>query len=290
MMHVRRFGEAELFQIAEFTGPTHDAEWMLPDLPPGLMQANAAWLAPRFWLPATNRLVFTMQIFVLKYRDKIILIDTGVGNYKSRVAASHHMLNTPMLDWLAGIGAAPDAVTHVVHTHLHGDHIGWDTILRDGVWTPLFRNAVHHLPRLDFTIFKARQEAGDWLPHGPPFADSILPVVAAGLAAFVDPGDVVADCLKAIAAPGHTEGQLIYSMQLDGLEFIFCADVLHSPVQLLLPDINSRWCELQDAARRSRRALLTYAADSGATLFPAHAAGLAGWKIGRRDRAFCLQS
>jgi glyoxylase-like metal-dependent hydrolase (beta-lactamase superfamily II) len=290
MLHHRNLGRADLFQIVEFTGPTHDAGWMFPDLPVGAMAAHAAWLAPRYWLPTTDRLIFAMQLFVLKHEDRIIVIDSGVGNGKPRAASSQHMLNTPVIDWLAGIGAPPERVTHVVHTHLHGDHIGWDTVWRDGAWRPLFGNALHCLPRAEYALFHERTAAGDWQPHGPPFADSILPVVAAGLAAFVDPGDLVAGCLEASAAPGHTAGQLVYSLRLGGQHYVFAGDVVHSPIQLARPGVNSRWCELPDAARATRLALLARAADGGATLFPAHASGLQGWRVDRDGEAFRLRA
>src|SRR4051812_14113361 len=76
MLYSRKIGPAELFQITEFTGPTHDAGWMLPELSRETLNANAAWLSPGYWLPHTNRLVFTMQLFVLKMSDRIIIIDT----------------------------------------------------------------------------------------------------------------------------------------------------------------------------------------------------------------------
>jgi glyoxylase-like metal-dependent hydrolase (beta-lactamase superfamily II) len=160
MLYSRRIGAIELFQITEFTGPTHDAQWMLPGLSRETLDAHVSWLSPGFWLPHTNRLIFTMQLFVLKMSDRIIIIDTGVGNHKTRRAGSHHMLNTPMSEWLEGIGAEPDKVTHVVQTHLHGDHVGWNTSMVDGRWEPFFPNATYYFPVTDFAVFKSRYESG----------------------------------------------------------------------------------------------------------------------------------
>jgi glyoxylase-like metal-dependent hydrolase (beta-lactamase superfamily II) len=290
MLSSRRIGAAELFQITEFTGPTHDAQWMLPQLSRETLDAHAAWLSPAFWLPHTNRLIFTMQLFVLKMSDRIIVIDTGVGNHKTRCADSQNMLNTPMSDWLKGIGAEPDKVTHVVQTHLHGDHVGWNTQNVDDRWEPFFPNATYYLPAIDFAVFQSRYEDGERDLYGGPFADSVLPVTELASTRFVQDGDEIADCLVAQAAPGHTEGQLIYSLHIsDKPECIFTADVFHSPMQVLFPEVNSRWCELPEVARKTRQALLHHAAKISAVLFPAHAVGLGGWQITGQGDRFLVQ-
>lgn len=290
MLYSRKIGPAELFQITEFTGPTHDAGWMLPGLSRETLAANASWLSPDYWLPHSNRLVFTMQLFVLKMRDRIIVIDTGVGNRKTRRAGSQNMLNTPMADWLKGIGAEPEKVTHVVQTHLHGDHVGWNTHLVDGRWEPFFPNATYCLPKTDFAVFKARYDAGERDLYGAPFADSVLPVVNTNTVRFVENGDEIADCLTAKSAPGHTEGQLTYTLRVgDGCKYVFAADVFHSPIQVLFPAVNSRWCELPDRARATRLMLLDEAADSAAVLFPAHARGLDGWHVSRQGDGYAVR-
>ncbi len=294
MLHVRKLGAARLFQIVEFVGPTHDADWMLPGLPEGMLSENTAWIAPQFWMPRTNRLVFSIHLFVLKYEGRVILIDTGVGNHKPRLSATQNMLNLPTLDWLKAISAGPDDVTHVVHTHLHGDHIGWDTVLQEDGWQPLFTKAIHYVPRLDFEAFSAKAAEGGWERHVGPFVDSFLPVLAAGLVEFIEPGDRVADCLAAEAAPGHTPGQVTYALQVDEQEYIFAADVLHSPIQVLCPTVNTRWCELPEQARETRARLFAHAADRHAILFPAHFAsgnaGLEGWGIDRQGEGFTLRA
>jgi glyoxylase-like metal-dependent hydrolase (beta-lactamase superfamily II) len=290
MLHSRKIGPAELFQITEFTGPTHDADWMLPALSRETLDAHASWLSPDFWLPHTNRLVFTMQLFVLKMSDRIIVIDAGVGNRKARRACSQNMLNTPMADWLKGIGAEPNKVTHVVQTHLHGDHVGWNTHLVDGRWEPFFPNATYYFPKTDFDVFKARYESGERDLYGGPFEDSVLPVIDTSTIRFLQDSDEIADCLIASAAPGHTEGQLIYTLCVDdGRKYVFAGDVFHSPIQVLFPHVNSRWCEQQGAARETRQALLHSAAKTSAILFPAHANGLDGWRIASQGSGFSVQ-
>lgn len=288
MLQTRFLKHAALHQIAEFSGPTHDAGWMLPDLSPQAFTAAADWLAPRYWLPPTNRLVFTMQAFVIKTGAEIILVDTGVGNHKERPAPSQSHLNTPFLDWLAGIGCAPEHVTHVVHTHLHGDHVGWNTQMVDGRLEPTFPNATYYMPSEDWRVFNERRSRDDLAYHTIPFDDSVRPIVEAGLAKFIDPGDSIADILTALPAPGHSPGQLAYELRDGDEQLLFAADVLHSPLQVLHPQVNSRWCEIPDLARRTRLDLLNRAANEHLTWLSAHAFGLDGWQIHRTAGGFAI--
>jgi glyoxylase-like metal-dependent hydrolase (beta-lactamase superfamily II) len=289
MMYSRPLGGgAELVEIIEFHAPTHDAQWMLPDAEPRTLNANVCLLKNRFWTPQTNRLVFTYQLWLLKMRDAIVLIDTGCGNHKHRVSPYQDKINTPVIDWLKAVGAPPEKVTHILHTHLHSDHVGWNTRLLDGGWVPTFPNATYHMPKLDYELFHSHSAVsmGPEMYDGV-MADSVTPVMQAGLVRFIESGDEVAGLL-AIPTPGHTPGHLAYAFRHQGDEIIFAGDVLHSPVQVLCPEVNSRWCETPSLARLSRQKLLRRAAESDAAVFPAHAMGIHGWRIGRTSEGFSI--
>lgn len=289
MINSRMLGTGvELYQVIEFHGPTHDAQWMLPGVTPESLEENLSWMSPDYFMPITNRLVFTFQLWLLKTSDGFVIIDTGVGNSKTRLAPSQHMLNNPVIDWLKAIGAAPESIRHVVCTHLHGDHVGWNTQLVDGRWEPTFPNATYHLPRIDWEVYSERRSAGTLQRvFEEPLKDSVMPIVEAGLARFIDDGDEAAG-LVACAAPGHTPGNMIYRLNTDGQEYLFTGDVIHSPIQILHPQINSRWCELQDTARVSRVDLLKQAAANNATILPAHAKSMKGWQVRRAGEQFSL--
>jgi glyoxylase-like metal-dependent hydrolase (beta-lactamase superfamily II) len=278
----------EIVQIIEFSGPTHDADWMLPGLSQAALRANASWLTPSFWIESTNRLVFTMQLWLLKASDRIVVIDTGVGNAKMRPSPYQSMINTPVMDWLEAVGAPPDKITHVVHTHLHGDHVGWNTRQEDGRWQPTFPNATYYVPSDDWRAYKSRYDAGEQDLLGGSFADSVMPIAQAGLMRLFGDGDEIADCLRVHAAPGHSPGQVMLALRQSDQHCIFSGDVLHSPMQVLFPDVNSRWCELPDVARATRHKLLADAAATNATIFPAHAAGLHGWNVARRGEGYSV--
>ena len=289
MMFSRPLGDkAELVEIIEFHAPTHDVQWMLPDVTPQMLHSNASLLRDRFWAPRTNRLVFTYQVWLLKMREAIVLIDTGCGNHKQRVSPYQNQINTPVIDWLQAVGAPPDQVTHVLHTHLHSDHVGWNTRLIDGRWLPTFPNATYYMPQLDYQLFKEHR-ALSMQPemYDPVIADSVVPILDAGMVRFIKPGDEVAG-LRATATPGHTPGHLTYTLRLGADVIIFAGDVLHSPLQVTCPHVNSRWCEDARLARESRHALLCQAVETDAAVIPAHAKGLHGWRIGRTRDGFSV--
>lgn len=286
MLKHRKIGELDLFLINEFTGPTHDRDFMLPDSTWGQMIEHRALLENRYWLPLTDRLIFTQQIFVLKHKDAVVLIDTAVGNFKSRNSGWQHKHNLPTLDYLKGVGAGPDDVTDIVITHLHADHVGWNTIPSGNGWAPAFPNAVYHAGKVDYDDMRSRFEKDRSLQNGS-FADSVVPIVEVGLMQFYRPGDrLTALEIEVFEAPGHTPGQSGFVLRHDGETVIFSADVFHSPLQVYYPDINSRWCELPEHARGTRKALLERALEPNTVVMPAHSFTVDGWKVSRSGEGY----
>src|ERR1700722_2628417 len=155
MMHTRMIGAATVSNIIEYSGPTHDPDFLFPELPPGLLEANEHWLSPDHWSARLRKFIVTVQIWVVRAGAAVIVIDTGVGNRKPRKAARMNQLNTLVPAWLAAVSAGPEEVTHVVHTHMHIDHVGWDTRLDGDSWVPMFPNARYLYPRSDFEKISA---------------------------------------------------------------------------------------------------------------------------------------
>lgn len=268
MLHSHQLGAIRATGIVEYFGPTHVPSATFPDFDPVRFAVEKAKLAPHQYAAVVDRLIVAIQIWIVHAGPNVIVIDTGVGNAKPRPTPRMNMLNTLALQWMEAAGAPPDKVTHVVMTHLHSDHVGWNTRLAGDRWQPTFVNARYHLPAKDFAYFKDRHERG--LVRESSFADSVLPVVDAGLADFVSPGDEIAHTLVAEAAYGHTPGQLNYRIRSDGSEGVFSGDIFHSPLQVAVPEWNTAFCVDADAARATRAAFLASAADSGALVMPCH--------------------
>jgi glyoxylase-like metal-dependent hydrolase (beta-lactamase superfamily II) len=267
----RRLGDARVFRVLEYSAPTHDPSFLFPDLAQDRLDAAADWLGPAHYIAHMNKLIVTIQIWGVEIGDKLILIDTGVGNAKPRGVPRMAMLNNRVLEWLEAAGAAPDRVTHVVSTHLHVDHVGWNTV-RDGAgWRPTFPNAEYIVPRKEYAHYEELLAEGSDPLVEESWTDSVVPVMEAGqMTLFDEETDTVADILRPEAVPGHTVGMTGYRIGEDDEEGFFCADVFHSPVQIAHPEINTAYCALPEVARTTRARVLSEAADRGTLLMPMH--------------------
>ena len=273
MIHHHTIGDARIIGVIEYSGPTHPPDFLYSGVDKAerdaVLKANASWLAPNHYVPHMDRLIVTIQLWVVHAGGNVIVIDTGVGNRKPRPAERMDRLNTLVLPWLEAIGAGPDQVTHVVMTHLHTDHVGWNTVEKDGQWVPTFPKARYLLPQAEFDYWKKLYDKGEAV-NGGSFADSVLPVLDAGLVDFMDGTKDVAGCLTPEPVPGHAPGMLSFRLRSRGEEGLFCADILHNAIQIVRPDWNDRYCLWPDKALESRAAGLKRACERGALLMPMH--------------------
>src|SRR4051812_32382059 len=275
MIHHHSVGDARITGVIEYSGPTHDPAFLYPGVDKAArdtaLKASASWLAPNHYAPAIDRLIVTVQIWVVRAGGNVIVVDTGVGNRKVRAAAERmDRLNTLVMPWLESIGAGPDQVTHVVMTHMHTDHVGWNTVEKDGQWVPTFPKARYLFPRDEFDYWQAQYDKGDTGVNGGSHVDSVLPIVEAGLADFMDGKSEVAGCLAPEPVPGHAPGMLSFRLRSRGEEGLFTADVMHNAIQIVRPDWNDRYCLWPDQALQSRVAVLKRAAERGALIMPMH--------------------
>ena len=284
MMYHRRIGSADIFNIVEYVGPTHDPARVFPDLEGNWKSVASQW--PYQYVPTLNRFVIAIQIWVVRWKGNVIVIDTGCGNFKSRPAALRmDNLNNRVLEWLEAAGAGRDQVTHVINTHLHGDHVGWNTMVEDGANVPTFRKAQYFMPQADYDYFRAIYDGGDTSVGAGAFGDSVLPVVDAGHVTMVE-GDGEIAGLTMIPAPGHTPGMYRLTLSSDGETGIFCADIFHSPIQIHQPTLNTMFCMLPEGARETRQRFLEDVAGSGALVMPCHFAFPHAARIGRSGGRF----
>lgn len=286
-------GDVEVTRVVEFETATRPPAVMFPDIGPRVWDDNRSWLAPDHWDPDAGLLMTRMQTFVLRSGGATILVDTGVGNDKSRPAtpAFDHR-DTDFLARLAAVGVRPEDVDVVVNTHLHADHVGWNTRLVAGSWAPTFPNARYLMPRADHDFWHpgSRSRARTAAANANVFDDSVAPVVDAGQAVLWEDAYDVDGALRLEYAPGHTPGSSVLTLRSGGELAVFVGDLLHNPVQILQPDANSCFCEDPVAARVSRRRLLERAADEGALVFPAHLRGGSGARVRRSGSSYAVRS
>ena len=270
MIYSRHVGKAKIYNVIEYSGPTHAADFVFPALDVKEIKPHLSWLAPHHYNIKLERFIVAMQLWVMHIDNKVIVIDLGVGNHKKRASERMNMLNTLTPLWLAAAGADPQSVTHVVVTHFHPDHVGWGSRMDNGKWVPTFPNARHLMPRVDFDLALAAYKNGDKGVISGSFEDSVLPLYEAGLIDFIDDGDLVAGCLEAEIMPGHTPGSIHFRLRSEGKEAIFAGDVMHSPLQIAMPHINT-WIDAHaEQARASRALFLKRAAERNALIMPVH--------------------
>lgn len=270
MMHHRKIGAADVFNVVELIGPTHDPAMLYPDLPRAAFDALIPALTPAHYAPGVDRLIIGIQIWVAKLGDEVIVIDGGVGNGKPRGLPRFDRLNTLVPAWLAAAGAAPEQVTQVINTHLHGDHVGWNTVADGDGWRTTFPNARYWLPQKDHDFWHPRYLQDKGIGETEAFTDAVDPVLASGQAMFYEAGQQFAPGLTARAAHGHTPGMMRVDLESEGARGVFCADIFHSPLQILRPDINTVVDVQPDIARATRAAFLDEMADTGTLVMPCH--------------------
>jgi glyoxylase-like metal-dependent hydrolase (beta-lactamase superfamily II) len=275
-------------RVEEFVDPNCDPMAFLPGLTPEMVAKHLPALAPQFWDAARNMIALTMQTWVLKTRHHTILVDTCNGNHKPRpYFPAADQLNTPYLARLQAAGCAPADVDFVLCTHMHIDHVGWNTRLDNGRWVPTFPNAKY--------LF-ARKEYEQYLPENfvdgkPPifsdvFEDSVLPVIAAGQAQMVDGCFEVNESVTIDPAPGHTPGHYMVRAGSAGNTALFVGDAIHHPIQILEPQLSTAFCTDGAMAAATRTHILEECAELGHLLAPTHFAPPYLGHVRREGHAF----
>jgi glyoxylase-like metal-dependent hydrolase (beta-lactamase superfamily II) len=293
MSQTIEIGAVTVTRVMEWEGLFSPGTELVPDSTPEFWAAEADLLAPDHFDPATGLIRACLQTFVLRSEGRTILVDTGAGDGKERpyIPVFGH-LETGFLDRLAAVGVRPEDVDVVINTHVHIDHVGWNTVLRDREWVPTFPNARYLFSAADFEYWNPLNghERRGALVNQNMFEDSVLPVHRAGLADAWE-GDThrVDANLTLELAPGHTPGLSVLRLESEGERAVFVGDLLHSPAQILNPGWNSCFCEDPAAAAASRHRVLAWAADHNALLVPAHLGGKHAAEVVRDGDRFAVK-
>jgi glyoxylase-like metal-dependent hydrolase (beta-lactamase superfamily II) len=229
------------------------------------------WLAPDY-ADEQGRLRMTIHSLIVQTPAHTIVVDTGLGNDKEgRHVPTWNKLNTPFLQQLRDAGTPPDSIDLVLCTHLHVDHIGWNTRLIDGRWAPTFANARYLFGRSEYDHWASHRDD----PAHPPvaFDDSVQPIVDAGLADFIDSDHRIGEEISLIPTPGHSPGHLSVLITSDGEQMLLAGDAAHHPVQFAHLDWSSTADHDPAQAARSRRALLSRFAHTPTRVIGGHFSG-----------------
>jgi glyoxylase-like metal-dependent hydrolase (beta-lactamase superfamily II) len=290
-MKPQRIGEFTVSRVMEYEGPMFEPGFLFPDADAATIEANRDWLVPSFIDPATSRLIMSFHSYVVVTPRHTIVVDTCLGNDKPRPGRDvWDMRNGSYLQDLAAMGVRPEQVDFVMCTHLHVDHVGWNTRLVDGRWVPTFPNARYVFARAELEHWQrlAAADPGTPINHGS-YQDSVLPVVEAGQAILVENDHQIEDGIWLEGAPGHTPGNVMVRLRSGGADAVLTGDTIQHPVQLARPDWSSRFCDDADLSRASRTALIEGAADSATLVLTGHFPDPVAGRIVRSGDAFRFQ-
>jgi glyoxylase-like metal-dependent hydrolase (beta-lactamase superfamily II) len=203
-------------------------------------------------------------------------------------------MDTSFLATFSAAGVTPSEIDLVVNTHLHPDHVGWNTQFLGGTWQPTFPNATYVFPRADYDMLVGLAASGDPDPfsYGTAFPDSIEPVVQGEPNVQFWEGDeyVIDASLRLLASPGHSPGASVLAVSSEGEHAIFAADTVHHPMQIINPDQRVVLDSDHPLAATTRRRVLGWAVEHKAALIPCHFAYGRGARIQQRDAGFEIDS
>ena len=278
-MQTWSIGDVTVTAVIEAEGPTRGT-FLFPQATAEAVIEHHQWALPEFVTPE-GKLLTRVQALCLEADGQRIVVDTCVGNDKVRRNPAWNQLNTPFLSSLAEAGFERHDVNIVLCTHLHIDHVGWNTMLVDGRWVPTFPNAEHLFVRSEFEHWNSEMVANDGADQGGDsvHADSVMPVVDAGLSTLVDADHQLTASIRLMPSHGHTPGHVSVLIDSFGDRAVITGDMMHHAVQVGTPHWGSNFDVDGPAAEATRRTFLAHYADSDRLVIGTHFGGPCSGKI-----------
>jgi glyoxylase-like metal-dependent hydrolase (beta-lactamase superfamily II) len=266
-----QIGAVTIDSIIERDGPWRTPQAMFPAWDAATEQRHLPGLPAGVIDPVSGKMIITYQTFVVRTPHHTILVDTCTGEHKGYPPPMDFPVQ-PWADGFAALGLTPEAVDYVFCTHLHIDHTGWNTSLRDGRWVPTFPRAKYIFHADEYAAWEASTAAGESRPGGGGdiFRMNCAPIVAAGQALLVRDDFALDDTVRLLPTPGHSPGHVCVEITSGGQQAIVTGDLMHHALQVREPDWSTIFCWDPIAAARSRRLVFERVADQPTLLLPVH--------------------
>ena len=283
-----RIGDAVVTRIPELLLRDFKTTDLIPEWDEAIAGRHDAGMVPECLDAPRKHVVVSTHGWLVQTPRHTVVVDTAVGNGKTRAIKAFNHLQEPWLDQLAAAGVEPKAVDFVLLTHLHSDHVGWCTHKVDGRWTPTFPNARYVMARREQERLAGIMERdGPNAPKTAFYADSVLPVIQAGQAVFVgSEGGEPLDGFTFNPTPGHSCDHMSIGLRSGDAYGLFAGDVMHHPIQVYCPEWSSVFSEDAERGRASRDWALDHMAGTGALVFTSHFPGSSAGHVTRGADGF----
>jgi glyoxylase-like metal-dependent hydrolase (beta-lactamase superfamily II) len=280
-------GDLTIHRIIEQETTFLPAQELFPDLTGEVLAENRAALKAAKALDDSDTLILCFQSYIVKTPHHTILIDSCIGNDKPRPTRPKWNMKTDdtYMRGLKGAGIAVEDIDYVMCTHLHVDHVGWNTRLENGKWVPTFPKARYVFAKGEYDYWAGQHEKAEV----PPFGDSVLPVVAANKAEIVGNDFAIGDHVRILPTPGHTPGHVAFTLGRAKEDAVFCGDLMHSPLQLRYPELSPKFDVDPAQAAKTRRSFLERYCETDTLCCTAHFPSPSAGKIRRKGNGFSCE-
>ena len=272
-------GDVRITQVVELTtaslGPN-----LLPQATPAAMQ-SIPWMAP--FIDERGRIVLSMHALVVESLGQTIVVDTCIGNDKSRTYPKWNNMQGDFLQRFSAAGFSTQQVDTVLCTHMHVDHVGWNTRWQDGAWLPTFPRAEYLFAEDEWRYWREQSQE-----YGPVIEDSVQPIFDSGQAVLVSQQHRLNEEIFLLPTPGHTPGHVSVHIQSKGEAAIITGDMLHHPCQIVHPDWSTTADTDQSMAAATRTAFLRQYSDQPVLVIGTHFAAPTAGHIVRDGVAYRL--
>lgn len=256
-------GRVKITRVVEFVTPM-PSDKLIPEATPENLAPFRDWMYPDF-MTSSGYLLISIHALAIESRGKRIVVDTCIGEHVIDERAGPPE-PTNFLSDLAEVGFTQDNVDVVLCTHMHFDHVGWNTMVRNGRWVPTFPNARYLFSEKEWNYARHVRDR----EHVKTFDDTVVPVVEAGLADFVDMRYEITDEIRLRPSPGHTPGHVCVEINSQGARALITGDATHNPIQWAKPDWEVRADDDHEQAVRTRRKLSDELIDSDTLVIGTH--------------------
>lgn len=271
-------GTFDITRVPEMEYPMAAARSFFPELSEDML-TEVRRLMPPGHLTDDDKIILSFHSYILRTGRYNILIDTCCGNDKQRPhRPAFTNLSGNYLGTLAAAGLQPEDIDFVMCTHLHWDHVGWNTRLVNGEWVPTFPNAKYIMAKREYDHWDALYALGGDNPHRNGFEDSVLPIMRAEQAVLVADDHEVDTGIWLEPCHGHSPGHVIINLQSGDAKGALTGDIIHHRLQFRYPDLSTSADTDMALARVNRKALIEKLAGSGTLVCTAH---LHGQSVGR---------